>query len=275
MSLKDERKGERGPHGGDVSLKDARNGERGPHGAARSFFAMMAAAVALSLAACGGDKAGVKADTKPEPSDGVKASINAKFVDPNLDVQTWTKRFEREHREVFKHRSAIVTTLGLREGSVVADIGAGTGAFTAELAQRVGAQGRVFALEISPKFVEHLEARVASEGLTQVTVKLSEPDDVTLAASSVDVAFLCDTYHHLEHPPLILATIFAALKPGGRLVIVDFHRIPGKTRQWLLEHVRAGQEVFAKEITDAGFERLPDPPHDFLVENYLMVFKRP
>ena len=204
-----------------------------------------------------------------------RPDINARFLDPKLDVDRWVARFEREQREVFKHRSAIVSTLDLKAGQAVADIGAGTGAFSAELAARVGASGRVFALDISPRFIERLRARVRAEGLAQVTVKRSKPDDLTLPAGSIDAAFVCDTYHHFDNPAAILKTIFEALKPGGRLVIVDFHRIEGKTKKWLMEHVRAGQEVFAAEISAAGFRRLPDPPHDFLVDNYLMVFERP
>lgn len=217
----------------------------------------------------------MKGDAKPNATAKAKKGLNDRFTDPNLDVEAWIKRFEREQREVYKNRVAIVKTMGLEAGNAVADIGAGTGAFTAELAKTVGETGKVHALDISPKFIDHLKARVATEGLQQVSVKLSEPNDITLPEGSIDVAFACDTYHHFENPQSILKTIHTALKPGGRLVIVDFHRIEGKTKEWLMKHVRAGQEVFAKEITDAGFERQPDPPHEYLVENYLMVFKRP
>lgn len=99
--------------------------------------------------------------------------------------------------------------------------------------------------------------------------------DVSLPADSVDLFYVCDTYHHFEKPAAVLASIEKALKPGGRLAIVDYHRIPGKTRQWLMDHLRAGQDTFAREITDAGFRRLPDPPTPFLDENYLMVFEGP
>ena len=98
--------------------------------------------------------------------------------------------------------------------------------------------------------------------------------DTKLPANSVDAVFICDTYHHFEFPQATLATIHRALKPGGVMVLIDFHRIPGQSSDWTLNHVRAGQEVFVKEIEEAGFERLADVKVDFLKENYLVKFRK-
>jgi predicted methyltransferase len=88
----------------------------------------------------------------------------------------------------------------------------------------------------------------------------------------VDLVFLCDTYHHFEFPFKTMASIHKALRPGGRLVLVDFHRIPGKSREWVLGHVRAGQEVFVKEIVTSGFKVVGE--ETFLKENYLVRFEK-
>jgi SAM-dependent methyltransferase len=216
-------------------------------------------------------------DTTPPQSEdavGAPASLNARFREATLDVDTWSQRFEGESREVYRAREAIVQVLGLTPGQVVADVGAGTGLFVAYLSKAVGPQGRVIAVDISPVFVAHIRRRAEAAGLVNVVSQLGEQADVLLPEGGVDVIFTCDTYHHFEDTAGILATMRRALKPGGRLVVVDYHRIEGKTRPFLMQHLRAGQGVFIAEIEAAGFTRLPDPPAPFLDENYLVVFKR-
>ena len=85
--------------------------------------------------------------------------------------------------------------------------------------------------------------------------------------------FACDTYHHFEYPQATLASIRRALRPGGTLVVVDFERIPGKTRPWLLDHVRCGKGQVIAEIAAAGFELVEEVPLG-LEENYFLRFVR-
>jgi predicted methyltransferase len=92
-----------------------------------------------------------------------------------------------------------------------------------------------------------------------------------LPEQSVDFAFICDTYHHFEFPLKTMASIHKALKPGGLVVVIDFHRIEGKSREWVLGHVRAGQEVFTKEIEQSGF-RTAGEEKGLLQENYFARF---
>ncbi len=205
---------------------------------------------------------------------GAPAVLNAPFRDPKLNVDTWTQRFEGESREVHRARQEIVDVLEIQPGQTVADVGTGTGLFVAYLSVAVGPTGRVIATDIAPGFVEHVRQRAEAAGLKNVTTQLGGRDDVKLAPESVDLIYTCDTYHHFEDTAAILATMRRALKPGGRLVVVDYHRIEGVTRPFLMEHVRAGKEVFKAEILGAGFTALPDPEAPFLEENYLMVFSR-
>lgn len=94
------------------------------------------------------------------------------------------------------------------------------------------------------------------------------------APNSVDLAFVCDTYHHFEFPERTLASLHRAVKPDGRLVVIDFLRVPGRSSDWVLNHVRAGQDVVEKEITVAGFEKSAEVK-SLLKENYVVTFTRP
>jgi len=204
---------------------------------------------------------------------GARPDLNERFRGEDVDVEQYVDLFESESREIAACRPAIAATLQLRPGMAVADVGTGTGLYLQPLAEAVGAQGTVWAVDISEAFVEHVRARAAAEGWSQVRPVLCSDDSVELPPESVDVAFVCDTYHHFEHPQATLASIRRALRPGGRLVVVDFVREPG-SREWVLDHVRAGEEQTRAEIEAAGFrfEDRPDVPG--LTENYVLRFRR-
>ena len=202
----------------------------------------------------------------------VAPGINQNFADPKLDVAQWTERFEKEGREIFDHRARIVDACELKPGLTVADVGAGSGLFTRLFAAKVGPTGRVIAADIAERFLKKIEADCRQAGLSNVTTVQCTIDDSRLAPDSVDVVFLCDTYHHLEFPQKTMASIQRALRTGGRLIIVDFKRIEGVSSDFILQHVRAGQEEFTREITGCGF-RLIDT-QDFLQENYILRFQK-
>jgi predicted methyltransferase len=203
----------------------------------------------------------------------VKPGINDKFLDPKLNVEEWTKKFETESREIFHQREKIVTTAGLKPGMVMADIGAGTGLFTLHFAQAVGANGKVYAVEIAKNFLEHIKARASKASASNVQTILCTERSVELPEASIDLAFICDVYHHFEFPSASLSTLHKALKSGGELVLIDFKRIPGETSDFIMGHVRAGQEVFEAEVIAAGFEKV-DEVKDLLKENYFVKFRR-
>jgi predicted methyltransferase len=198
----------------------------------------------------------------------VRPGINKPFENP--DVKEYVGKLETESREVYAKRQEIVRACGLKPGMVVADVGAGTGLFTRLFAREVGLAGKVYAVDIAPKFVEHVEKTCKEAGLKNVRGVVCTPTSVELPENSVDLVFICDTYHHFEFPQRTLASIHRALRPGGRVVLVDFQRIPGKSSLWILGHVRAGQEVFVKEIEAAGFKQAGE--EKFLKENYLVRF---
>jgi ubiquinone/menaquinone biosynthesis C-methylase UbiE len=214
----------------------------------------------------------------PEPQQEVRTpvpeNINAGFLGEDVDVDRFVDRWELESREVYAGRDEILAALEIEPGATVADIGTGTGLFVEPMAAAVGPEGKVFAIDISPAFIFHVRERAAEKGLDQVEVVLSTERSAELPEASVDVALLCDVYHHFEYHQDMLRSIHRALKPGGKLVVVDFHRIPGVTREWLLGHVRAGKQVFVSEINSAGFRLEKDLDIDAFEENYCVRFVR-
>jgi SAM-dependent methyltransferase len=214
------------------------------------------------------------ADEPGPPSTETPAGINDNFLSEDLDVDEYIERFEGESREIFAERHAIVEALALSSGNRIADIGAGTGFFTALFAEEVGDVGTVYAVEISPKFLEHLRERFAAEESTPVRVIEGTRKSVELPPSSVDMVFICDVYHHFESPQDSLASLHSAIRPGGSLVLIDFDRIPGESPEWIFEHVRAGKEVFRAEIEAAGFVWTEEFQLEGLKNNYMLRFER-
>lgn len=201
----------------------------------------------------------------------VNPGINNRFENP--DVTAFKGRFEREGRDAFDHRYQIVEACRIKPGMKIADIGAGTGLFTRMFSPLVGPKGRVYAVDISDEFVDHVKETAKQEGLKNVVGVVCSPVSTNLPEHSIDLAFICDTYHHFEFPQRTLTSIHSALKPGGALVLIDFRRVKGESTDWIMSHVRAGQEVFVKEITEAGF-RPVEEKKDLLKESYFVKFEK-
>lgn len=205
----------------------------------------------------------------------VKPGINEKFLDPKLKIEEWLNRFETESREIYHAREAVLAACRIEPGSVVADVGAGTGLYTQMFAKATGPDGWVYAVDINARFLEHILRTAKGEGNENISPVLCREDSVSLPRNSVDLLFLCDTYHHFEYPKSTMASILSAVKPGGSLIVIDFERIEGVSREWLLNHVRAGKEVFRQEILDSGFELVEEVEVEGLEENYFLRFRNP
>ena len=236
------------------------------HALQRSLAALQLGLLCLTVAC---------SSTSQPQETSVRPGANEVFLAEDLDVDRFVAIFQGESREVFVSREQIVEVLDLSPGMTVADIGAGTGIFLRAFDREVGPEGRVYAVDISPKFLEYLRDYAEQEDLDRVEVVTALEDSVELPEGSVDLAFVCDTYHHFEYPRSTLASLHSAIRPGGSLVVVDFERIPGVTSEWLLEHVRAGKDVFRREIETAGFRFVGEVPVEGLEENYLLRFERP
>lgn len=202
----------------------------------------------------------------------VNPGVNDSFRNP--DVKEFQEKFEVESREVFLRRKEILAACDIQPGQTVADIGAGTGLFTRMFSKQVGDEGHVIAVDIAQNFLDHIVKTNRELDLRNVDTLLCSADSTELPEESVDVAFICDTYHHFEFPLKTMASLHRALKPGGQVILVDFKRIEGESSDWVMKHVRAGQDVFESEIQQCGFEKVRDVP-DVLSENYLVIFRKP
>jgi ubiquinone/menaquinone biosynthesis C-methylase UbiE len=200
----------------------------------------------------------------------VRRGINDPFLDPN--VGEFVEKFEREGREIFDKREEIVAACGIKPGMAVADVGAGTGLFTRLFAPLVGEKGRVYAVDIAKKFIDHIEAASKKLGLKNVVCVECTETSAELPPDSIDLAFICDTYHHFEFPHKTMRSIHRALRPGGQVVLVEFARVEGVSSEWVMNHVRAGQETFTREIVAAGFKLGEEKK--FLEESYFVRFEK-
>jgi ubiquinone/menaquinone biosynthesis C-methylase UbiE len=133
----------------------------------------------------------------------------------------WLDRPQREQEE---HPTEVLAALQLRPGQVVADLGAGSGYFTFRIAPKVGASGKVLAVEIQPEMLATLRARAAAQKATNVEVVQATETDPNLPAASVDQVLFVDVYHELAYPFEVMTKVRQALKPGGRVVFVEYRK---------------------------------------------------
>jgi SAM-dependent methyltransferase len=133
----------------------------------------------------------------------------------------WLERGEREDEEA---PEVALNVLKIAKGASVADIGAGSGFVTVKLSKRVGPTGRVFANDIQPQMLQMLAKRLEKQKITNVTLVQGRVDDPNLEPSSVDLELMIDVYHELSQPQAMLRHLREALKPGGRLVLLEYRK---------------------------------------------------
>jgi FkbM family methyltransferase len=157
---------------------------------------------------------------------------------------------EREEREMEENTSQLLKNLAVKPGMVVADIGAGSGYHSTLLSKMVG-NGKVYAVDIEPEMIAYLNERIKQEKLSRIVPVLSTEKNVALPENSVDIILLVDVYHEFSFPYEMALSMRSALKPGGKLVLVEFRTedptVPIKTIHKMSER----QSV--KELKAAGF----------------------
>ena len=185
----------------------------------------------------------------PSSADGIGKSYMGREIAAVMGWQgaSWLERQERDREE---RTDLLLAALMLKPGNVVADIGAGTGYLSRRMAPLVMPGGKVFAVDVQPEMINLLQAGVKRSGLTQIEAKLSAVDDVKLTASSVDLAVMVDVYHELAYPYEVMTSLLKALKPGGRLVFVEYKaedpRVPIKQLHKMSEaQIKREAAVFA------------------------------
>ena len=179
----------------------------------------------------------------------------------------WLERPERERQE---RTDLLIAGLSLSDDFVVADIGAGTGYFTFPVAQRVP-RGKVFSVDIQPEMLARVERRKALENVANVETVLGEEDDPKLPAKEIDLAFIVDAYHEFSFPREMGERLKESLKPGGRLVLVEYRaedrRVPIK-RLHRMSELQVKQEMAAIGLDWIRTE-------SYLPQQHVLIFQKP
>jgi arsenite methyltransferase len=184
------------------------------------------------------------------------------------DAAHWAKIFESPERIKWQEPDAVVEALNLKPGQTIVDIGAGTGFFTRRFAKAVGPKGDAIGLDIEPSMVAYMKADAKKLHFKNYEARLVKPDNPALEPHSVDVVFFCDTLHHIENRAAYLQKLIPALKPGGRVIDIDFKKEalpvgPPPEQKLSLPLINA-------EFHDAGFKLIAK--HDFLPYQYFLEF---
>lgn len=176
---------------------------------------------------------------------------------------------ERDSREAEERTSALIDALGLEPGMCVADVGAGSGRLTLPMARRV-APGIAYGTDIQPEMLKFLEARAREEGLSNLKGILGDTDDVMLPQGTVDLVLLVDAYHEFDRPWEMMQSIRRALKPGGRIALVEFRAEDPEVPIKALHKMTEAQA--RRELEAAGFRWVSTDPR--LPWQHLMWFER-
>jgi ubiquinone/menaquinone biosynthesis C-methylase UbiE len=174
---------------------------------------------------------------------------------------------ERDEREMEENTSLLLKNLAVKPGMVIADIGAGSGYHSALLSKMVGI-GKVFAVDVEPEMIAYLNERIKQEKLSRIIPVLSAEQEVSLPENTVDMMLLVDVYHEFAYPYEMALSMRAALKPGGKLVLVEFRSEDPNVPIKSIHKMSKAQAI--KELKAAGFAF--DKNIDNLPWQHCMVF---
>jgi predicted methyltransferase len=178
---------------------------------------------------------------------------------------------ERQDRDEEQRPAEVIRTMGLRDGDVVADLGAGTGYFTRPMAAAVAPSGRVYAVDIQPEMIALLKRSVEKAGIANVVPVLGAADDPRLPRESLDWLLLVDVYHEFQQPKAMLARMREALKPTGRVALIEY-RLEGLSAVHIREEHRMSPQQVLAEWEPAGFRLVKR--HEFLPTQHFFVFEK-
>ena len=184
------------------------------------------------------------------------------------DPKAYIGALEDPKRDAYQKPHEVLTALDLKPGEVIADIGAGSGYFTFRLAHHVGDKGRIYAVDVSPDMILHINRRIRELKATNVVSILADPDDPLLPDAFVNRFFFSDSWHHIDNQTEYLALMKKILKVRGEIVMIDFHKkeLPvGPPMQ-----MKIAREDLIKQMESNGFRLAKE--HTFLPYQYFLVF---
>ena len=196
--------------------------------------------------------------------------VSGRQIAPVMGVggADWLVRPEREQEE---QPELALDLIGLKPGMQIGDVGAGVGYFSIRMAKRVGREGKVYANDIQPGMIQRLQANLKREGLDNVIPVLGTETDPKLPAGQLDLVLMVDVYHEFAHPQRMLAGIASALKPGGRLVLLEYRKEDPEVP--IREEHKMSIPMVRQELEAEGFRF--DKVLSDLRRQHILIFVKP
>ncbi len=172
---------------------------------------------------------------------------------------------EREERTSRMHIDRILDTLNIRKGDKIADVGAGSGLFSRKMAERAGSGGKVYAIDINPDLLSHIERDIAARGIGNIQTVLSVESDPKIP-EPVDLVFICDTLHYVDKQPEFVKKMSAGTRASGRIAVISFFKNwPPMSKKFTAEELTSWMKA-------AGL--ILEGRHDFIQDEFLMIFRK-
>jgi ubiquinone/menaquinone biosynthesis C-methylase UbiE len=184
------------------------------------------------------------------------------------DPKAYISMLEDPQRDAYQKPHEVLTALGIKQGEMIADIGAGSGYFTFRLAHHAGENGKVYAVDVNPDMILHLNRRIRELKARNVVSILAAADDPLLSDRSVNRFFFCDSWHHIRAQTKYLSLVRKMLKPGGEVIMIDFHKRKQPVGPPL--PMRIAREDLLQQMESHGFQLKQE--HTFLPYQYFLVF---
>ncbi len=199
-----------------------------------------------------------------------KAGVDPRGMRPFAETEKWIEYLEQPERASWQKPDQVVKALALGGTETVADVGAGSGYFTFRISRALP-RGKVYATDVDPEMVRHIHRKVMTEHVPNVEVALARSDDPGIPPGT-DLAFVCDVIHHVAERDAWLRKGFDELRPGGKLVVIEFKE--GKLPQGPPERMKIPKRKLISMVEAAGFKLASDAP-DLLPYQTFLTFEKP
>jgi len=186
----------------------------------------------------------------------------------------WVTTLEGPQRVATQKIDEVLSKLSLKPGMVVADIGAGSGLFSRPLAKAVTPTGKVYAVDIQQDLLDHINQRDKEENIGNIKTVLGEFDDPKLPAKDVDLAFINDVLHHIQHRAVYLKALGTYIKPTGRIAIIEMNKDDPNTPHKNQPELLVSRAEIEQWMSDAGFKLVQEHPDLFPGTKWFLVFSR-
>jgi ubiquinone/menaquinone biosynthesis C-methylase UbiE len=200
---------------------------------------------------------------------GMICTIAEKIHGPRQNSSAYISALESSERDSYQKPEEVLEALQLKTGEVIADIGAGSGYFSFRLAREVGESGKVYAVDINPDMILHMNRRSREASIDNIVTILSDPDDPLLREDIVDRVFICNTWHHIDAQKKYLSLLRKSLKPNGQIIMIDFEKKELPVGPPL--EMKIAKTSLISQMESAGFALLAE--HHFLPYQYFLIFR--